>query len=176
MLIYQALKKDHDKLKPLLATLVKSSTADEETRAKLIAKIRDELIPHSRAEEAIFYNSLRTIEGTKALVAHSYTEHLEAEALLRSLQTMDAMNIEWKKTAQKLKTALEHHIAEEEGRIFPAAKLVLMDEEARLMAQAFEQMKPEILEGSFLQSTLDFIVNVMPTRFANQLRDFIHRA
>ena len=174
MLIYEALKKDHDKLKPLLATLVKSSMADEETRAKLIAKIRDELIPHSRAEEAIFYNSLRTIEGTKALVAHSYTEHLEAEALLRSLQTMDAMNIEWKKTAQKLKTSVEHHIAEE-GRIFSAAKLVLIDEEARLMAQAFEQMKPEIREGSFLQSTLEFIVNVMPSRFASQLRDFIHR-
>jgi hemerythrin superfamily protein len=174
MLIYEALKKDHEKLKPLLQKLVDASKEDAETRAEIIEKVRDELIPHSRAEEAVFYNSLRTIDGAKELAAHGYTEHLAAETMLRSLQAMDAVDVKWTETAKKLKKALEHHIAEEEGEIFTAAKAVLIDEEARMMAVAFEQMKPEIREGSFLQSTLDLVANMMPQRFAAPLRNFIY--
>lgn len=175
MLIYEALKKDHDALKPLLARLVKSSQADEETRSQLINQIRDELVPHSRAEEAVFYNSLRTIDATKDLVMHGYEEHMEAEGLLRALQGMELIGADWEKTAKKLKDALEHHIQEEEERIFTAAQQVLIDEEARQMTTAFEQLKPEVREQSFMQNTLDMIANIMPKRFAGPLRSFNHK-
>jgi hemerythrin-like domain-containing protein len=175
MLIYEALKNDHDKLKPLLKELVASAKADEGTRERIIQEIRDEIIPHSRAEEAVFYNSLREIDGTKELVVHGYAEHMEAETILRSLQAMEVVNADWTKLAKKLKEDLEHHISEEENEIFPAAKQVLAKEEAEMMAVAFEQMKPEVREGSFMQNTLDLIANVMPQRFSEPLRNFIHR-
>ena len=123
----------------------------------------------------MFYNSLRSIEGTGELVAHSYAEHAEADALLRTLQTMDAMDLEWTKVAVKLKEGIEHHIAEEEGEVFAAAKQVLAPEEAEAMAEAFEAMKPEIKEGSFVGNTMDLLVNAMPARFAAPLREFMHR-
>src|SRR5438105_4888777 len=122
MLIYDALKKDHDKIKTLLAKLVDSSEKDKESRDTLIAEIRDELIPHARAEEAVFYNSLRSIDIAKDIVKHSYTEHMEAEGLLRTLQGMEKLDMDWTKTADKLKKAVEHHITEEESKIFTAAK------------------------------------------------------
>jgi hemerythrin superfamily protein len=175
MNIYDALKKDHDGVKELLQRLVGSADADHETRSQLIAKIRDELVPHSRAEEAVFYNSLRTIDESKDLVAHSYQEHMEAEALLRTLQGMDAVNADWTKIARKLKDALEHHIEEEEGKIFSAAKQLLADEEAVAMGQVFEQMKPEIREEGFMKTTFDMIVNTMPPRFVEPLRSFFAR-
>lgn len=175
MLIYDALKKDHDKLKPLLAELIEVAKADKSTRDRVIEQIRDELIPHARAEEAVFYNSLREIDDTRDLVVHGYTEHAEAEAMLRGLQAMEVVNADWTKLATKLKEAIEHHIRDEEGEIFSAAKQVLAVEEAQMMAQAFEQMKPEIREGSFVQNTLDLIANVMPLRFAQPLRNFLHR-
>jgi hemerythrin superfamily protein len=175
MNIYEALKKDHDGVKELLQRLVGSADADQATRKALIAKIRDELVPHSRAEEAVFYNSLRTIDETKGLVSHSYQEHMEAEALLRTLQAMDVVNADWTKVARKLKDALEHHIQEEEGAIFTAAKQVLADDEAQVMGQVFEQMKPEIREEGFVKTTLDMIVNTMPPRFVEPLRTFFTR-
>lgn len=175
MLIYDALKKDHEKLKPLLNELIESAKADEKIRVRIIAQIRDELIPHARAEEAVFYNSLRTIDGAKELVAHSYAEHLEAETILRSLQAMEIVNADWTKLAMKLKEGILHHIEEEEGRVFEGAKKVLAVEEAQMMAQAFEKMKPEIRDSGFIENTMDLVVNMMPQRFAEPLRNFMHK-
>lgn len=172
--IYQALTNDHDKLKPLLDQLVHATEVNDETR-DLIEEIRDELIPHARAEEAIFYNSLRQIDGAKDVVMHGYGEHAEAEMLLRSIQVMDKVNADFTKAAEKLRDALNHHIAEEEGRIFTVARQVLADEETRQMADAFERLKPEVKEQGFMKNTLDFVANVMPSRFAEPLRSFTHR-
>lgn len=174
-LIYDALKKDHDKVKGLLSELVDLSDDAGDRRETLINDIRDELVPHARAEEAVFYNSLRQIDGAKEVVMHGYEEHVEAETLLRALQVADKIDAGWRATAKKLKDALEHHIEEEEGKIFDTARAVLIDEEARIMAVAFEQMKPEIREGGFMANTIDMVANIMPTRFAASLRGFTSR-
>lgn len=175
MLIYEVLERDHVKVKGLLAKLVESSKAEESTRSELIDAIRDELIPHARAEEAVLYNSLRSIDGAQDLVRHGYVEHMEAEGLLRLLQTLDAAHVDWQKTAERLKASVEHHIEEEESEIFPAARAVLAEEEARLMADAFNELKPKIEEESFMKNTLDLVANLMPSRFAAPLRSFSNR-
>ena len=175
MLIYDVLKQDHNKVKDLLARLVASADADEKTRHALIDKIKDELIPHARAEEAVFYNPLREIDGAKESVMHAYAEHAEAETLLHGLRVMDALSMDWRKTAQKLKEAIEHHIEEEETEIFENAKQVLAVEEAEMMARAFEKLKPEVREQSSLKSALDLVANLMPSRFTGIVRSYTHR-
>jgi hemerythrin-like domain-containing protein len=175
MLIYEALKKDHDKLKSLLNRLVNLPEDEVDEREELITKVRDELVPHSRAEESVFYNSIRSIATAKELILHGYEEHMMAEGLLRTLQLKDAMEADWRKTAQKLKAAIEHHINTEETEIFDAAKQLFTHQEAEMMAEAFEQLKPEVREGSFVQNTLDMIANLMPPRFAAPMRTFMHR-
>ena len=175
MLIYDALKKDHVKVLELCDRLIGSADADDATRSTLIQQIRDELVPHARAEEAVFYNSLRSIDETKGLVMHGYQEHMMAETLLRSLQATDKVGIDWQQGARKLREALAHHIEEEEGEIFTAAQQVLANEEAEMMGKAFEQMKPEVREDGFMQNTLDMIANVMPQRFVAPLRSFVNK-
>lgn len=176
MQIYEALKNDHEKVRELLGRLVELKEGQEETRTALIEEIRDELVPHSRAEEAVFYNSIRAINTAQDLVWHGYEEHMMAETLLRTLQAMDKINADSTKVAQKLKAALEHHIQEEEGQIFTVAKHLFTDEEAEVMAEAFNEMKPEIKEGNIVQTTLDMIANMMPARLAAPLRTFSYRA
>jgi hemerythrin-like domain-containing protein len=149
-------------------------TSDED-REEIIDNIRDELIPHARAEESVFYNSLRSIETAKDLVLHSFEEHMEAEGLIRDLQFKEAIDGDWMKTARELKSAVDHHISDEEGKIFDAAKQLFTDQEAEMMADAFERLKPEVKEGSFVQNTLDLIANMMPPRFAAPMRTFTHR-
>ena len=170
MQIYEALKKDHEELRSLLNELVSLSENDESRGSELIKQIRDELIPHARAEESVFYNSMRSLDAAKEIVMDGYKEHMEAETLLRSLQAMDKINADWTSTAKKLREDLEHHIKEEEGKIFNVAKQLFTDEEATMMCEAFEKLKPEVREEGFMQNTLDLIANVMPPRFASSIR------
>lgn len=170
MTIYDALKKDHEKVKQLLNQLVMSEGSPAEERSDLIAQIRDELIPHARAEESVFYNSLRSLDQAKDIVMHGYGEHIEAETLLRTLQAKDKVDMEWKSTAAKLRTAVTHHIDEEETKIFNVAKQLFTNQEATMMAEAFEALKPEIKEEGLMQTSIELITNLMPQRFVPALK------
>jgi hemerythrin-like domain-containing protein len=173
MQIYEELMKDHRKVMDLFNQLISQADATAEVRNGLIDQIRDELIPHSRAEEAVFYNSLREIPEVKGLVMHGYAEHMEAETLLRTLQVTGKVDAGWRTVAEKLRDALAHHIEEEETEIFDAAKQVLAAEEAEMIGKAFVEMKPEIREQGLMGTTVDMVANLMPQRFVNSLRNFV---
>lgn len=172
MLIYELLQKDHDGVRHLLEELIELDNSNKERKHTLIEQIRNELIPHARAEEAVFYNTLRSMDAAKDLVRHGYKEHLEAEAILRMLQVRDKIDADWKETAQKLKDALEHHIREEETNIFNAAKQLFTSEEADMMGEAFEKLKHEVAAENDLSTTVDLIANLMPTRFTETFRKY----
>lgn len=172
MQIYEALKQDHEKVRQLLNQLVNLNENNQKEKSRLVALIRDELVPHSRAEEAVFYNSLRLLDESKSLAMHGYKEHLEAESLLRALQLQDAVNMKWKDTAIKLQEVLEHHIQDEEEEMFPVAQGLFTSEEAVVMNEAFQKMKPEIKEEGFMMNTVEMIKNMMPPRLADAISEF----
>lgn len=172
MTIYDELKKDHELVKSLLDRLSEAETAD--ARRSLIAEIRDNLVPHSRAEEAVFYNTLRDLDESKDLVMHSYQEHLKAETLLRGLQVSEAVAMNWKSGVQKLKDDIAHHIQEEEGRVFTAARRIFSDEDARMLGKAFTELKPQIGAG-VLSSNVELMANLMPERFRKSFVDHLQR-
>lgn len=174
MAIYELLKADHEKVKGLLNELLSLQDDDSEGRKRLVQQIRDDLIPHSRAEESVFYNSLRTVDSAKDMAMHAYKEHMEAETLLRMLQVQDKTNMSWRGTAQKLKDALTHHISEEEGHMFEKARNSFTAEEAQMMGDAFQKLKPEIREEGLMGTTWDMIANMMPPRFSDNFRKSHH--
>ncbi len=171
MEIYEALKSDHEELKGLLNDLI-ALKDDDDYRFVLIEEIRNALVPHARAEESVFYNTLRAVNADKKLVFHGYQEHMEAETLLRTLQVMDKMNMGWRPVAQKLLDAVSHHIAEEETSIFAEARSAFSSEEATAMAEAFNELKPKVMEEGFLKNTADMVLNMMPPRLADSIRNF----
>jgi hemerythrin superfamily protein len=172
MEIYDVLKTDHRHLQTLLEKLVAASKSDNENWKELVNEVADELIPHSRAEEAVLYNSLR--DAGREGIMGSYGEHMMAETLLRSLQAMKAIDANWTTVAMKLKNALDHHIQEEEQETFAEAQATFSNEEATQMAEAFNKMKPVVRDESMLHSTWDMIVNLMPPRLMRSFRDSSH--
>jgi hemerythrin-like domain-containing protein len=164
MNIYEALKKDHDELQSTLDELAAAEST--QSRRTLVEKVRNLLVPHSRAEEAVFYNVLRDHDETKNLVSHAYGEHVKAEALLRGLQVTETIALHWKGGVEKLKKDISHHIAEEEGKIFSAAKRALSDEEAKTIGAAFVKLKPHMGPG-LMASNLELMANLMPARLRN---------
>ena len=170
MNIYEELKKDHQKVLALLDRLIASEHEGPEVRGRLVDQIRDDLVPHARAEEAILYNALRDQDQSKDVVMHAYGEHAEVEAVLRSLQVTGAVNVNWAAGARKLRELLVHHIAEEEGKVFAAAQRYFSEEEATLMREAFVQMKPQVKGESVVGTTLDMIANLLPARLRASVR------
>ena len=77
MEIYDVLKDDHEKVKELLSQLLSLADDDEGGRNHIVTEVRDALIPHSRAEESVFYNSLRTLNKTHDIAIHAFKEHME---------------------------------------------------------------------------------------------------
>lgn len=168
--IYEVLERDHEEVKDLLNQLVSLDESDE-YRFVLIEEINNSLIPHSRAEESVFYNTLRAVNAEKGVVMHGFKEHLEAESLLRALQVMDKVNMDWKSTAKKLQEAVEHHVQDEESDIFEEARKAFTQEEAQMMAEAFENLKAEVQQEGSLKNTMDMVINMMPPRIADKIRD-----
>lgn len=162
MVIFEALRNDHNELKVLLSQLMELSDEDIEQRHRLVDLIRDGLIPHSRAEESVLYNSMRLMATAKKIAMHSYREHLEAESLLRMLQVQDKTHLKWRETAGKLREAIEHHIHEEETQIFSVAQALFTKEEAIAMGEAFEKQKQELAHKGFMSTTASMISNLMP--------------
>lgn len=167
--IYESLKNDHDEVIGLLNELLKLDE-DDDYREVLIKQIEKNLIPHSRAEEAVFYNSIRAVSDN-ADVMHSFKEHMEAEVLLRNLQLKEKTDMNWKETAMKLKKALEHHIEEEEGKLFNVAKKIFNEKEAKMMSKAFQELKNKTEDEGAIKTSIDMVVNLMPPRFVDRLKN-----
>ena len=171
MLIYDLLKKDHEEVKALLTELV-SLAEDDDYRTVLIEQIASALIPHSRAEESVFYNTIRAVDADTGKVMHGYKEHMEAEGLLRMLQAKEKTEMSWKETARKLKEALEHHVQEEETEIFSQARSIFTNDEAESIGEAFTELKGKIAVQGGMANAFELVKNLMPPRFVNKLSNF----
>lgn len=101
---------------------------------------------------------------------HGYKEHMEAEGYLRTLQAQSKLVGDWKKTAIKLKESLEHHIEEEEGKIFSMSRQLFTQQEAEMMCEAFMELKPKSRDQGMMKNTMDLVANLMPPRFTSSLR------
>lgn len=175
MLIYDALKKDHEVMKQLLKQMHDSSDGAVNRRRDLLEKLHDLLIPHARAEEKVLYDTLKEIEGTEDIALEGYEEHSTVESVLRELNNVDPSDPRWMAKLEVLKENLEHHVEEEENEMFERARQVLAPEEAEMMAEAFKSLKESVQNGSILQGALETVAQYMPARFASRFTDITRR-
>lgn len=173
--IYDALHSDHEKLRRMLEKLETATELDEDT-SELLHGVRNLLVPHSRAEEEVFYNSIRQCSPQNDIVMHGFREHMEAEALVHTLQGMSMVGLEWTAAAKKLRQAIEHHIREEEIHIFAAARRIFSEDEARQLGEAFIALKPECREEGMIRNALHMVLNLMPLRLRGSEHTVTHRS
>jgi hemerythrin superfamily protein len=175
MTIYELLKEDHRKVEKLLDQLVNASSDDRDSWRKTVERIRDELIPHARAEESVFYNSIRELDPGNQTVRHSYSEHLMAEADLRALLAMKVIDVNWTALAKKLRDDLLHHVREEESKVFSEARKLFDEKEASEIGKAFQKLKPIVEDQSSIGTTIDLIANLLPPRLVDSFRNAFSR-
>ncbi|MFN8622194.1 MAG: hemerythrin domain-containing protein [Chloroflexota bacterium] len=120
----QMLKADHDKVKQLLTELESTTERGVKRRTELFATIKAELTVHEVIEEEIFYPALKEHPKAKDIVLEGYEEHHVVDLLMGELSSLDVSDETWGAKATVMKENVEHHIEEEEGDMFKAARQV----------------------------------------------------
>ena len=143
------LKEDHDRIKPMLAELKETTDRAEKTRGELFSRIKQELTIHEIIEEEIFYPTLKQHPKAKEIVLEGYEEHDVVSRLMGELDGMDATEEEWGPKAKVMAENVEHHIEEEEGEMFKAARQVFDDDELEQLGEQMAQRKQTATEELF---------------------------
>lgn len=133
------LKQDHQKVKGLFQEVRKES--DRGKQKELFDKINTELEIHTHIEETVFYPAIDEHEEFKDMVAEALEEHQEAKTLLEELEELGADNHDFGSKFQQLMEAVEHHVEEEEGEMFPKIQEVFGEDELEQLGQDLESAK-----------------------------------
>jgi hemerythrin superfamily protein len=133
------LKEDHQKVKRLFQEI--SASSDRRRQKELFDKIDTELEIHTHIEETVFYPAIEEQEELKDMVAEALDEHRQAKELLEQLETLRADDHNFGSLLQQLMEAVEHHVEEEEGEMFPKIREVFDEDELEQLGEDLESAK-----------------------------------
>jgi len=143
--ILDTLKKEHDEVKGLLEDLSDAETAAQ--RRTLVQRIKGALVPHTKAEEKVVYDSVIALRDKDAQM-DGYEGYLEHEWAAKTLQRLEsitnAASPEHKAAGKVLKELVEHHIDEEERNVWKDVKKHFSDEERKELNVSFLAAKRRV--------------------------------
>jgi hemerythrin superfamily protein len=137
--IFNQLKKEHKEVAEILDQLGETGgDSDTTRRAALCSRLYVELTAHARGEQKEFYARVQDLsEATEEEVEDDLAEHHEIEGLLGELMALDPSSAEWLETLSDLQSAVEHHVDDEEEKLFPEVMRHISGEESEDIRQAY---------------------------------------
>jgi hemerythrin superfamily protein len=141
---FQMLKKDHAKVKVILGQLKETKESAPKKREALFQKLRAELVPHMKAEEETFYPPLMSKKEAREDALEGMEEHHVSEMVLKELEKMGKGEDQWGAKMGVFKELVEHHIKDEEKKVFKSAEKALGHDEIQNIMKQFEQEKQKI--------------------------------
>jgi hemerythrin superfamily protein len=141
------LKADHATVKRLLRELSETTERAVKQREQLVNQIERELKAHAQAEEEVFYPAFKAAAEKSEAVDLFYEaaeEHHVVDMVLPALKVANPKSKEFTAKAKVLKDLVEHHIKEEEGQMFAAARQLFDEEELRELGDMMQARKDAI--------------------------------
>jgi iron-sulfur cluster repair protein YtfE (RIC family) len=136
-----SLRRDHDKVKKLLAELETTTERGVKTRQEILERLKTELTVHEMIEEEIFYPELKAHPRARDIVLEAFEEHNVVDSLLGELGTLPPDDETWGAKATVMKENIEHHIEEEEGEMFDIAGKVFDRAELDALGSRMDQRR-----------------------------------
>jgi hypothetical protein len=123
------LTQDHNKVKKLFEEfeMLKESEEAEDEKLEIVQEICLELSIHAQIEEEIFYPAAIDSIGQLDIMDEAIVEHAAAKDLIDQLITMAPEDEHFDAKVTVLREMVEHHIKEEEGKMFPRVRKANMD-------------------------------------------------
>lgn len=141
----QFLKQEHQKAKTAFGKLLEAAPAQ---RGALWKELRPELKAHEEIEEACLYGPIDEDGPSDPKLSewvsdrHEGEVH-EVEALMKETQRLEPQDERWLATVRQIHTALENHIRQEEGDIFPRISQVWDQSKLAKAGEEMSEMKAE---------------------------------
>ncbi|MHB8997463.1 MAG: hemerythrin domain-containing protein [Armatimonadota bacterium] len=156
--LFDELRQQHRQLAALMQQVLDSSTAN---RADAYNQFRMALIPHMKAEEATLYKAMQENNRTHMLALKGEEEHHASANVLGELETTSIGTDRWLARFVVLRDSILHHVGEEEGRVFPAARVTFNREQLNMLYTQFNTqqqqiasaLEPAITSASYLEPT-----------------------
>jgi len=143
MIIFTTLKSDHKKLKSYIKKIKADLKADKKPAASFKSFVAL-LKAHAPSEEKALYDRMKGAGGkAKDLALEGKEEHHVADFLVAELSSLSMSDETWEAKFEVLSEALDHHIEEEEGEMFKAARAKLSKAELEQADIEFKQLKKQ---------------------------------
>jgi hemerythrin superfamily protein len=112
------LEADHRMVESLFERIPK---AGENERQPLVAELATALGAHMELEESIVYPGIEGLVGTRT-IQEGITEHNLARTVMNKVLALAPAEPGFEGALEALKAAIEHHVEEEEGEVFPKVR------------------------------------------------------
>jgi len=158
------LRNDHRRVDRLFGEH-KQAAGNPRRQKAIFDDVHRELDVHAQIEEQVFYPALESgfMEPVREQMEEARAEHEEVKALLMQLAGLAPEDAGYAVAFTKLTEGVRHHVAEEEGEMFPVAREVLglpsLEELGRRMAELKQQVGPGI--GAAVTSAVKAVKRVV---------------
>jgi iron-sulfur cluster repair protein YtfE (RIC family) len=122
----ELLKADHQKVKDLLQQY--DAAGQLQRKRQMAQEIFRELELHTQIEEQVFYPVLEVATGQEGqlLIKEALDDHAAVEELIAELRALAPGDLKFPEEFEDLRLHVEHHVREEEARMFPRAQAELV--------------------------------------------------
>ena len=142
--ILKTLKDEHDALRRLFAEAKETTDRAVKTRAELLERIENGLIPHAKWEEQVFYPAFRERADREGLqvIAEAFAEHHAVEnSVIPEVHEAEPGTPEFAGRLKVFGELVDHHAKEEEGTMFRMARTLFSADERAQMDEDYAAWK-----------------------------------
>jgi len=139
----EMLEEQHRDVEDLFEELESADAADKQD---LFDELADQLAVHTLIEEMHFYPAVRA-KRTSDILDESLEEHLTIKRILANLLRLDPSNPQFGIRLAVLKEQVDHHVTEEEDKLFPKVRKVLEKKELVALAEDMSVTQENLLDA-----------------------------
>jgi hemerythrin superfamily protein len=139
------LTQDHDEVKRMFKEYEGLKDKSSAVRQALAAQICNALTVHTQVEEELFYPAVRDALDDDDLMDEADVEHDAAKNLIAEIEEMNPDESHYDAKVKVLGEEIEHHVKEEEEKMFPKVRKTRLDLKALGVEMA--ERKTELEEG-----------------------------
>ncbi|MDD3934371.1 MAG: hemerythrin domain-containing protein, partial [Methanoculleus sp.] len=104
--------------------------------------LKENLMPHLIGEEKALYPRLEEVEGMRDTILEAIEEHSAVKTLLGQLDSSPTSDEDaWVAKLKVIEENVEHHISEEEKKIFPEMQQKMSSSELSSLGSRYEEAK-----------------------------------
>ena len=136
--IFEHLIQEHQQAKQLMEQL------KEKPAKREFQQLSKALEQHMGAEERVVYKAMDKYSELHMHVLESIEEHKVAKRVMGEIGRMEPKDEKWQAKFKVMKEAIEHHIEEEEGTIFPQAQQVMDAQMVQELDSKYEEAERKL--------------------------------